>query len=225
MIEINFSGYKWQSGQRWGNYHPKDPICWYDPSCVDVTSNVLRLQTKHHKIVTSDAGVIDIGVGLVSSVDDFGYGEFEADVMLPQGTGLFPAFWLSAVDSWPPEIDIFEAWSRKNGLYSSKYIPYYSLASNVHFGSTNDHQMIKSKSHMIWKRFDREWINFKLVWLPDEISIYYNNKLVRQVLDQKILKFFKNKRMIVILNNGVENYKEYTNDSVMLVKNFKYTDV
>jgi len=148
QTEIEFSGYKWQSGNRWGNYHPKNPTYWCDPSCVDVTSNILRLQTKRHKIVTSDAGVIDIGIGLVTSVDDFGYGRFEAEVMLPKGTGLFPAFWLWGADSWPPEIDIF----------------------------------------------------------------------------MDVLQWFENKKMQVVFNNGVDNPSEYTNDSVMLVKNFKYTE-
>lgn len=223
QTEIEFSGYKWQSGNRWGNYHPKSPTYWCDPSCIDVTSNILRLQTKYNKISTPDAGVIDIGVGLVTSVDNFSYGKFEAEVMLPKGTGLFPAFWLWASDSWPPEIDIFEGWSGKSGFYASRYIPYYALTTNVHYGQEPNHPSIKAKSHMVWNRFDQTWNNFKLIWNSSEISIYYNDKLVRQVVDLSILEYFKNKTMQVVFNNGVGDPKEYTNDSVMLVKNFKYT--
>ena len=224
VTDIEFSGYKWQSGHRWGNYHPKNPTFWCDPLCVDVTNNVLRLQTKRHKISTTDAGVIDIGVGLVTSVDDFEYGKFEAEVMLPKGTGLFPAFWLYGADTWPPEIDIFEGWSRKSGLYTSKGIPYFSLASNVHYGNSNyTHKSIKSKSHMVWKRFDRQYIKFELDWYPDEIIIYYDNMIARRVTDPNVLEWFDDKKMQVVFNNGVDKPSEYTNDSVMLVKNFKYT--
>lgn len=219
---IEFSGYKWRTQQPWGDFHPNNPIWWYDPSCVDVTDNVLRLQTKYH---TRETFKNKIGVGLVSSENPFTYGEFEADIMLPAGSGLFPAFWLFAVKTWPPEIDIFEGWSRKSGLYTSKGIPYYSLASNVWFGSGDKPENIKSKSHMVWKRFDKEYTNFKLVWTSEEISIYYDSKLVRQVTDSKILSQYKDIEMWVVFNNGIDKPEEYRNDSIMLVKNFKYTKI
>lgn len=226
---VEFSGYKWRTKQPWGDFHPNDSFWWYDSECVDVTDGILRLQTKYHyREATVNGTTIHknkIGVGLVSSEKPFTYGTFEADVMLPMGTSLFPAFWLYATKTWPPEIDIFEGWSRKSGLYTSKYIPYYSLASNVHYDVAPNNKSIKSKSHMMWKRFDREYLNFKLVWTPDEISIYYNNKLVRQVTDNNILKWFKDIEMWVIFNNGIEKEEDYTNDSVMLVKNFKYTNI
>ena len=220
---IEFSGYKWRTQQPWGDYHPECPFWWYDPGCVDVTDGVLRLQTKRHERKINDKITNRIASGLISSEFPFTYGEFEADVMLPMGIGLFPAFWLYSAKTWPPEIDIFEGWSRENGLYTSNYIPYYSLASNVHYGHAPNNKSIKSKSHMTWKRFDRKYINFKLVWTPEEISIYYDNKLVRQVTDNDILKWFKDVEMWVIINNGIDKEEYYVNDSVMLVKNFKYT--
>ena len=224
---IEFAGYKWRPQQPWGDFHPHQPDWWYDPSCVDVTDGVLRLETKRHYRETTINGSTfyknKIGAGLVSSENSFKCGTFEADVMLPMGTSLYPAFWLYAVKTWPPEIDIFEGWSRKSGLYTSKYIPYYSLASNIWFGKGDNPESLKSKSHMVWKRFDREFINFKLIWTPDEISVYYNSKLVRQVTDKKILAYYKDVEMWVIFNNGLEKLEDYKNDSVMLIKNFKYT--
>ena len=47
--------------------------------------------------------------------------------------------------------------------------------------------------------------------------------IVRRVTDSNILKWFENKKMQVVFNNGVDKPSEYTNDSVMLVKNFEYT--
>ena len=121
---VEFSGYKWRTQQPWGDFHPNDSFWWYDSECVDVTDGILRLQTKYHyREATVNGTTIHknrIGVGLVSSEKPFTYGTFEADVMLPMGTSLFPAFWLYATKTWPPEIDIFEGWSRKSGLYTSK---------------------------------------------------------------------------------------------------------
>lgn len=233
---IEFAGYQWRPSQPWGDYHPNAPDWWYDPGCVDVTDGVLRLQTRRHtrKVVTTrtkDDIVLEhtehnnkIGVGLVSSEDPFTYGTFEADVMLPKGTGLFPAFWLYSATTWPPEIDIFEAWSRKSGMYTSKCLPYYSLASNVHYGEEPNHPHIKSKSHLVFKKFDECFINFRLEWTPDRIEIFYNGRSVRKVTDPSILKWFnKEPEMWIIFNNGIEEESLYTNDSVMQVKNFKYT--
>ena len=226
---IEFSGYNWRTQQPWGDFHPNNPTWWYDPSCVDVTDGILRLQTKYHYRETTVNGINihknKIGVGLVSSETPFTYGTFEANVMLPAGSGLFPAFWLFGFKTWPPEIDIFEGWSRKGGLYTSKGIPYYSLASNVWYGSGEKPENIKSKSHMVWKRFDKKYTNFKLVWTPEEISIYYDSKLVRQVTDSKILSQYKDNEMWVVFNNGIDKPEDYKNDSVMLVKNFKYTNI
>ena len=233
---IEFAGYKWRPSQPWGDYHPGAPDWWYDPGCVDITDGVLRLQTRRHarKVETThtkDDVVIDhtvhnnkIGVGLVSSEDPFTYGTYEADVMLPKGTGLFPAFWLYSDTTWPPEIDIFEAWSRKSGLYTSKGLPYFSLASNVHYGEEPNHPHIKSKSHLVFKKFDECFINFRLEWSPARIEIFYNGRSVRKITDQNILEWFnKDPEMWVIFNNGIEEESLYTNDSVMQVKNFKYT--
>jgi hypothetical protein len=233
---IEFAGYKWRPEQPWGDYHTDTPDWWYDPGCIDVTDGVLRLQTRRHErkietIHTRHDAVLShtihmnkIGVGLVSSEDTFTYGTFEADVMLPKGTGLFPAFWLFAEDTWPPEIDIFEAWSRKSGLYTSKGLPYFSLASNVHYGEEPNHPQIKSKSHLVFKKFDECFVNFRLEWTPVRIEIFYNGRSVRKVTDQNILKWFnESPYMWVVFNNGIEKESLYTNDSVMQVKNFKYT--
>jgi beta-glucanase (GH16 family) len=78
---------------------------------------------------------------------------------------------------------------------------------------------------MVWKRFDKKYTNFKLVWTPEEISIYYDSKLVRQVTDSKILSQYKDTEMWVVFNNGIDKPEDYKNDSVMLVKNFKYTNI
>lgn len=219
---INFADYIWLPRQPWGDVHSMYPDWWYDPECVDVTDNVLRLQTKRHERVNSTGVQSHIGAGLVSSIETFGYGDFEADVMLPKGTGLWPAFWLWGATSWPPEIDIFEGWSRKSGLYTSNWLPYYSLATNIWWGKGDRPENLRSKSHMIWRRFDQCFVNFRLAWRPDRIEIFYNGKSVRKVTDSKILQYFRDTQMRVIFNNGIEHMTDYTNDSVMLVKNFKY---
>jgi beta-glucanase (GH16 family) len=46
--------------------------------------------------------------GVMSGVGLFGqrYGRFEARLKAPLGSGLWPIFWLRALDGWPPAIDV-----------------------------------------------------------------------------------------------------------------------
>jgi hypothetical protein len=69
----------------------------------------------------------------------------------------------------------------------------------------NNNSIIKFARDMPKSRQNRyataytQYLNFKLIWTPDEISVYYNDKLVRQVTDNNILKWFKEGKMSEIL--------------------------
>jgi hypothetical protein len=62
--------------------------------------------------------------GLISTKPSFSqtYGYFEMRAELPQGKGLWPAFWMLPVDeTWPPEIDIVESIGDPSHVYMTAH--------------------------------------------------------------------------------------------------------
>ena len=99
--------------------------------------------------------IIPFGVGLVSCTEKFGYGTFEIEAKLPKGQpNAWPAFWMWSFDSWPPEIDVFEAYSNKKGSYFNWNIDallgkFWRCATNVHLGKNPDNYSIGAKKRII----------------------------------------------------------------------------
>ncbi|MCC7022511.1 MAG: glycoside hydrolase family 16 protein [Thermomicrobiales bacterium] len=99
---------KWATAFPWGRDRSSvGELQYYAP-------DAFRLKNGHLSIVArpSQGGSHAYDSGLISSHDSFApeYGRFEIRCKIPQGKGLWPAFWLLPLDtSWPPEIDVFEA--------------------------------------------------------------------------------------------------------------------
>jgi len=70
--------------------------------------------------------------GLITTQPSFAqtYGYFEMRAELPQGRGLWPAFWMLPHDeSWPPEIDIVESIGDPSHIYMSAHSKITGTAS------------------------------------------------------------------------------------------------
>lgn len=249
---FNWCGYEWEccmEGKR--IIHPDTPWYWMDKDKVQIEDNntlVLSLRQSHNTVYhwrTSKEYNPTMACGTIRSVKPFSYGTFSADIKLPKGSGLWPSFWLSGEYCWPPEIDIMEAWCESKGYFrlTTPQFPYinpsWKVTTNVHY---NGDTMIKkdcgSRNISIFdlmKNPANNFVNYKVVWLPDSIKFYVNNELVRTINSSIAndlvmntgVKDGNSHMMDVIFNVWCENPEEHNvnMNTPMYIKNFKYVPI
>lgn len=232
MSIFNFQGRLYDSHPHWGKCHPKYNY-WYDASCITISNNVAILDISENKYETKN-----YGAGQMISKKRYLYGTFEWEYLLPKGRNLWPAIWLTAVESWPPEIDVMEGWTSSGYFqkYRSDYrrfMGFNNIVPGLVYG-TEENKKYYSKASLGTKstfsclqRLNKT-NKCKLIWTPDVIKMYYNNHLVSKITDKEILKEF-NKPMRVIMNSAIteqfneSDYIDYKkNGRPFSILSFKY---
>lgn len=94
------------------------------------------------------------------------YGYIEARIRVPEGQGLWPAFWMLSADyGWPPEIDIMEILGHDTS----------TTHMNLHWNDAGNHQQAGSSfSNGMplsggWHTFAVDWQPGKLIWYVDGV--------------------------------------------------------
>ena len=90
------------------------------------------------------------------------------------------------------------------GLYKNRF------ETNLHYNLYPNNVDLGAQRHPL----ELHDITVSCWWTKDFIKIYYNGILVRQVTDKKILKWFENQRMIIVLNNGLQ--REHVDKQIQL---------
>lgn len=218
MKEFEWSGYKWIPQERWGLIHPDKPHWWYDESQIEIVNGVLGLKVGYNPRHFPELNITsNIGVGLISCLTEFSYGYFEIEAKLPFGNNLWPAFWMYSWYSWPPEIDILEGYSDKNPRYINKksflniFGSTYDIETNVHYRADGINKYIGGIKNKMKIDPTRNFIKYACDWQKDYIRFYYDDVLVREIVDRNILSKFDGHKMNVIINNGVTSYANKDN--------------
>jgi beta-glucanase (GH16 family) len=230
---MNWSGYDWFSEQIWGNIDPNKTIQWYDPSAIVLSEDgSLNLKTHYNPKYFDHLNVTSpIGIGLMTSEIDFEYGTFEIEAKLPPGKQLWPAFWMYPISGDYREIDIFEGYSNSLGNYWHFDIktPFaiWRIKSNLHYQNAGEpwNDLGSNTKFFTWKNPAKNFNRYTLHWSENEITIWYNDKLIR-VADKSFVDLCKNRKMRVLLNNAIRNKADLTpshKESNFIVKKFKYT--
>lgn len=239
---------EWGFGMPWGDFHPEYLHQYYDNDGTLSYINkdgelVLELRKRPKSWIksklpdwrTSDKMpsefTIPVGVGFVHTKKSWKYGWFTADIKLPKGQSYWPAFWTASMNSWPPEIDILEAYSEKGpeyegntffGLFKKKGLQH---RPNLHYGKIEDGTKDEYGAWDIPIAASTErFVQYALRWEKDLIEIYYDGIVVFRCTDPEILKWYNKEgsESYLIFNHGLhQDYPDNPNESAMLIKNIQ----
>jgi beta-glucanase (GH16 family) len=151
--------------------------------------------------------IVPFQVGLITSDPGFScrYGYFEIKARIPADPAVWPAFWLTPVSGWPPEIDIFEMYGRKHGRNINR------TSMSLHYGTIEG----GTKSQQIRflglpENIHTQFYRYACLWEPDRIRFYFNGFLIGQIRLNPDLARYLQTDMYVVLNQSFhDKYLQY----------------
>lgn len=146
-----------------------DPDAPVSPFSLDPTAGVLTITARPSTDLAA-SGSQPYTSGLLTTEGVFWqtYGYFEIRAQVPEGQGLWPAFWLLPQDhSWPPEIDVLELLGSDPETYYTNLIthdPTVSVESRF-------------RAHQV-EDLSQDFHNYGVKWTPNTIEFYLDRELV-----------------------------------------------
>ncbi len=169
---------KWSSqigGHGWGN----NELQYYTGGAnnIEVSNSTMKIIAREESINGSNyssARIRSIGKG------DWTYGKMEASIKLPEGQGIWPAFWMmpteSAYGTWPNsgEIDIMEFLGHQTStIYGTCHYgnDYFDKSSSGNSHNINPNSFVDGNFH----HFSIEWEPNQIRWYVDGIHFHTFN--------------------------------------------------
>ena len=201
---------KWIVGEHWGMHHPNRLNVHYgEPKLLKSNTETAALFTVKHNPKTFNREnkkiTIPFEVSLLSSNKTFQqqYGRFECRMTLPKGRGVWPAFWMWG-PTWPPEIDVIEAYGDRNGL-DTRF-----QEINIHYGHDSQNNRSNMRPWIIKvdnkKGVGKKYHEFAVEWHPNKIEFFTDGIKVFQYTNKKMLNRWFNKpetNMWIVINNSL----------------------
>jgi len=207
--------YPWRGGE------VDIPMQWFSDDNTIKEGNKFTILTKKEikenwNYTNKVVDIYKFTSGLMYSKEKFMYGSFEADILIPEGYGLWSAFWLHGGLSNPRrfgEIDIFEYYGKEK-----------KFTYNTHFGVDYDHNQSKGAHGIKIPKLENSWHKYRLDWFKGKnLRIYIDDKLVGIRSSEGT-----NLPMKLIFNmaieEGIVNELDKFLPTKMLIKNIKYYD-
>ena len=148
---------------------------WYLPENVSVGDGALRLTARPEVVVVGGSATYEYSSGMVTtghakhddpdpSRFEFQYGYAEIRARLPEGRGLWPAFWmLPSTQKSLPEIDVMEVLGQEPDV----------LHFNFHYRDDTG-QRQKDDSSITTPKLSDDWHTYAVEWSPERIIWYFD---------------------------------------------------
>jgi len=202
---------KWIVGEGWGLFHSTKPNVYYGEPELISNKSLAKFTVKYKPKEFNDPSTnkpikIPFEVSLLSTEPFFKqqYGRFECRMTLPKGVGVWPAFWLWG-STWPPEIDVIEAYGEYNGLDTR----YQNI--NIHFGNNGENRtdlgtcIVKIDNK---KGVGVNFHEFVVEWSPKKIVFYTDGIKILQFTGKKLLNMWYNQPNAmtwIVINHSLRN--------------------
>jgi beta-glucanase (GH16 family) len=181
--EFNYSGLpdstKWNydtGGHGWGN----NELQYYthaDIKNVEVSNGTLKLRAIREQTGNREYSSARL---VTRGKEDFTYGRIEIKAKLPQGRGLWPAFWMLGMNAekigWPEcgEIDIMEhVGFEKDSVFGTVHTKSYN-----HIIGTQ-----KGKKAFIKDPYNT-WNTYSIEWTPEKMDFLLNGNMYNQIINE-----------------------------------------
>jgi beta-glucanase (GH16 family) len=142
---------------------------WYADENVSVHDGSLDLMAMKGG-VTKKTYPYSSGIVTTSSKFTMTYGYMEMRAKLPQGAGLWPAFWMMTPGKWPPELDPLEAFGADNGRKEGG-------SNQIHYGS------VKVGDCGAWQTVNANiytgYHTYGIDWKPTGLDYYFDGQLYK----------------------------------------------
>jgi len=209
---------KWIVGEGWGAFHPQNQICYFDEPEIRNSEGIFSVKYKPKEFEFEGKKiVIPFAVSWLSSLMSYKqqYGRFECRMTLPKEKGTWPAFWLWG-PTWPPEIDVIEAYGRKDGksIINQEINLHYRFDDNI----KSQMRAWKIKVDNYDENLNERYHEFVVEWRPNIIEFYTDGIKVFEYTNPEVLKTFnlENLTQHIVINHNLQRFsyikpEEYEN--------------
>jgi beta-glucanase (GH16 family) len=168
---------KWNPKDPWGRERNRE-LQAYTTNAFLVGGGELRIEAKKSEAGTYYAGKTrHYTSGMMSTYGKFSqkYGRFEIRCRVPEGKGMWPAFWLLPEPlSWPPEIDVMEILGHEpNKIYTTVHWR-DAEGKHQHHGAPWVGPDFSADFH----DFAVEWSPQRIVWFVDGVERFRSEKYI-----------------------------------------------
>ncbi len=225
----------WGIGEDWGEFHPKWLNAYFGPPRLgDDSCAIFSARYAPKKFMLDGVEItIPYVTSWLNTTNTFRqqYGRFECRMTLPKEKGAWPAFWLWG-PTWPPEIDIIEAYGNKTGkdIVKQEITLHWRKENSDNKYAANWKTKIDDYDDDLPNRFHE----FVLEWDENGLHFYTDGIKIYQFTDKKVLDLMYNKKGMepfVLVNQnimrlidgteGADYYSEFKVDYVRVYKKIK----